>query len=863
MLLRVRLSSAFLLWQSLFCAAVQANDAVEFNPAFFGGRGGPTADLSRFQHGNALAPGVYALDLYLNGNRVGRQRIWLRADESAQASGRADVRPCLPAKVLEQIGVDIAMLDMASAAMASEAQCVGLDELPPSSRFDVDVSELRADLSIAQSYLKSVARGFVPREEWDVGVNAGFLGYAINLSSNRYSGRENRQLYSSLNSGLNLGAWRLRHNGTFSHASQGGGGSQSRYQSLSSYAQRDVTSLDAQLTLGQFFTPGNIFESIPYTGFQLSSDDRMLPDSMRGFAPVVRGVADTTATVSVRQGSNLLYETTVSPGPFAIDDLYNTGYAGDLDVTITEADGRSKRFVVPYASVAQLLRPGSSRFSLTAGRYRDDTLEAPPAFFQGTYQRGLTDTLTAYGGVIAAQRYRAVQGGLALSTPLGAFAADMTQSRATQLRHREQDAGSDAASGRSVRLSYSKLLEPTSTNFSVIAYRFSSEGYLSFGDVSRRRSYRDDVAFGAKERSRLQVNVSQALPGGWGQVSVSGVAQDYWGSTRGRDTSMYASYSNGYRWGSLGISVTRTRDDRGRFGNQYLLSFTVPLGGGGNAALLSTSLNWQGEQDRGVNASLSGSAGESRQFGYTVYGSHDRQHGQGSASQGGSLSYDTAHAHYSLSGSRASNYRQLGAGMRGTLVVHGGGINATQSQGETMALLEAPEGGGAAIVSGTRGRIASNGYGVMAGLMPYRRNEVSLDPKGTSKDVEFEMTSQQVAPRAGAIVLLRYPTVVGRPILLKLVREHGASIPMGAEVIIAGVDAVTLVGQGGRAFVRGLQGSGQLTVKWGERDDQQCWATYQLGEQAAAGNAHDVAHYEQLELACLPSPRPQLEINHP
>lgn len=847
MFFHVRLSSAILLGSGLWSAAAQASDFVEFNPAFFGGRDGPTVDLSRFQRGNPLTPGVYPLDLNLNGNRMGRQQI----------SVRADAQPCLPVKVFEQIGVDVSMLELDSAATSPDVSCVGLEALPPSSRFDVDMSELRADLSIPQSYLKSTARGFVPPEDLDTGVNAGFLGYGINLSSNRYSGQDLRQLYSSLNAGVNVGAWRFRHNGTFSHTSQSRTSSRSQYQALSSYAQRDVTPLHAQLTLGQFYTPGNLFESIPYTGFQLSSDERMLPDSMRGFAPVVRGVADTTAKVSVRQGNNLLYETTVSPGPFAIDDLYNTGYAGDLDVTITEADGRTKRFVVPYASVAQLLRPGSSRFSLTGGRYRDDTLDAPPAFLQGTYQRGLTDTVTVYGGIIAAQRYRAAQGGLALSTPVGAFAADLTQSRATGLHQVGQQDG-DAASGRSLRLTYSKLLEPTSTNFSVVAYRFSSEGYLGFNDIARRGALRGESAFDAKERSRLQLNVSQALPGGWGQVSVSGVAQNYWGARQRPDSSLYASYSNGYRWGSLGVSVTRTRDERGRFGNQYLLNFTVPLGRGGNAAMLSTSLNWQGKDDRGVNASLSGSAGDARQIGYTLYGSHDRQYGQGSASQGGSLSYDTAHANYSLSASRASNYRQLGAGMRGTLVVHGGGINATQSQGETMALLEAPEGEGAAIVSGSQGRIAGNGYGVVAGLMPYRRNEVSLDPKGTSQDVEFEMTSQQVAPRAGAIVLLRYPTVVGRPLLLKLVREQGATIPMGAEISMAGIDTVTLVGQGGRAFVRGLQGSGQLIVKWGEGDGQQCWATYQVDERGAGGSAH----YTQLELPCVAPSRPQGEAKH-
>lgn len=841
----VRLSSAFLLFSGLLSTTLQAQEPVEFNPAFFGGRNGKAVDLSRFQGGNALTPGVHQLDLYLNGNHAGRQQVRVRAADAGTASAatatHADAQPCLPMKVYERIGVNIPLLTAEQAVPVSDEQCVGLDGLPPSSRFEVDMSELRADLSIPQIYIKSTARGYVPPEEWDSGIDAGFLGYGINLSSNRFGNRTERQFVSSTNAGLNLGDWRFRHNGSFSYTDRPGALQRSRYQALSSYAQRDVTAASAQLTLGQFYTPGNLFDSMPYTGVQLSSDERMLPDSMRGFAPVVRGVADTTAKVSVRQGTNLLYETTVSPGPFAIDDLYNTGYAGDLDVTITEADGRTKQFVVPYASVAQLLRPGSARFSVTGGRYRDDTLDAPPAFVQGTYQRGLSDTVTGYGGVIAAQQYRAMQGGVALSTPLGALAADLTQSHATTKSTRSP------SSGRSVRLSYSKLLEPTSTNFSVVAYRFSSEGYLSLGEFARLRESRGAVAYGGKERSRLQFNVSQPLGEGYGHVTLSGVAQNYWNRHQRRDTSYYASYSNGYAWGSVNISVSRTRDQGGRFGNQYLLSLNLPLGRGPNSAYLSTSLNLEGNGKRSTNASVSGSAGDTGQFGYNVYGSYNRTDGQGSRNQGGSLRYDTAHANYTLSGSGGSGYRQFGAGMRGTLIAHAGGINATQAQGETMAVLEAPDAYGAGIVSGSRGRIGSNGFGVMAGLMPYRRNEVGLDPKGTSRDVELEITSQQVAPRAGAVVLLRYPTVAGRPILLKLVRDHGATIPMGAEVIIPGIDAVTLVGQGGRAFVRGLQGHGQLAVKWGEGADQQCQAIYQVDEQAASEDAH---YYPQLELSC-------------
>ena len=97
----------------------------------------------------------------------------------------------------------------------------------------------------------------------------------------------------------------------------------------------------------------------------------MLPDSLNGYAPTIRGVAQTNARVTVRQNGYIIYSTYVPPGPFALDDLYPTSAGGDLDVTVTEADGRETHFVQAYAAVPTLLRDGAWRYSATAGQYRN------------------------------------------------------------------------------------------------------------------------------------------------------------------------------------------------------------------------------------------------------------------------------------------------------------------------------------------------------------------------------------------------------------------------------------------------------------------------------------------------------------
>ncbi len=90
-----------------------------------------------------------------------------------------------------------------------------------------------------------------------------------------------------------------------------------------------------------------------------------------------------------------------------------------LVVTVRESDGTEQTFSVPYASVAQLLRPGSSRYSVTAGQLRSENLRDEPTLFQSTYQYGLTNAITGYGGLQISQDYYAVQVGAALGIPIG------------------------------------------------------------------------------------------------------------------------------------------------------------------------------------------------------------------------------------------------------------------------------------------------------------------------------------------------------------------------------------------------------------------------------------------------------------
>lgn len=166
--------------------------------------------------------------------------------------------------------------------------------------------------------------------------------------------------------GVNVGPWRLRNYTTWTRDSNGN----DKWDTVYTYGQQAIIPLKAQLTTGDSSSPADVFDSIPFRRAQLASDDDMMPDSLKGYAPVVRGIARTNAQVIIRQNGYQIYQSYVAPGAFEITDMYPTGGAGDLDVTVKESDGSEQHFTVAFASLPVLQREGRFKYALTGGQYR-------------------------------------------------------------------------------------------------------------------------------------------------------------------------------------------------------------------------------------------------------------------------------------------------------------------------------------------------------------------------------------------------------------------------------------------------------------------------------------------------------------
>lgn len=859
--LRLRPLAAFVLTMTA-CAAVShalaegsesgtsqsgAVEQVQFDNIFLHSQGGQTVDVNRFTRGNTVAPGTYVVEILVNGSRFAREEVRFVASGAS-----ATAHPCFSRALLQRAGVDLPKADAAagrtSAAMPDAEICSDLGSVVPGASANFDFEEQRLEVSVPQAYMRNSARGYVSPELWDEGVNAGFLSYNANTYRTGGSGIDSTQSYLGMNAGVNLGAWHLRHQSSVTSST----GQATQFDNIATYVQRDVEKLRAQVTLGDTYTTGEIFDSVSFRGAQIATDDRMLPESLRGYAPVVRGTAESNARVTIRQNGQVLLETNVAPGPFEINDLYSTGYGGELVVTVTESDGRTKTFTVPFASVAQLLRPGVTRFSATAGQLRNDSLDETPKFGQFTLQRGLTNAITAYGGAIAATGYGALNLGAALNTKAGAFSFDVTGSQTNVPTQ-------DSMSGTSFRLGYSKLFTPTDTNVAVAAYRFSTSGYLNLSDAATVRDIATrggDTEALFRQRNRVQVTVNQRL-GQSGSVYVTGSSQNYWNRS-GTDTLYQAGYTNGFKYGTYSLSAGRSRTMDGELSNDYMLSLTLPLGRSSHAPTMTTNVTHNSVSGTNTQANVSGSLGEFNQFSYNGYGTYNTGGSNSSGNAGASGTYRAPYATFNASAGGGSGTHQASAGVQGSIVAHPGGVTFSQTVGDTFGIVEAPAAKGASVSSAPGTKVDSRGYAVIPYLSPYSMNAVDIDPKGTSTDVEFKSTSAQVAPRYGSVVMLKYDTVTGRAALIRAPKLGGGGLPFGASVEDASGKSVGVVGQDSRIFARGLEDTGVLSVKWGDGPLEACRISYTL-----PAPSEKTTGYLSVESKCIASGTLEAKADNP
>ncbi|MRS88947.1 fimbria/pilus outer membrane usher protein [Enterobacteriaceae bacterium RIT714] len=795
-----------------------------FNPALLevdnpSSRG---TDLSGFEEGSQ-APGKYRVDVIINDQMVDTREIEFKSVKLA--NGDENLQPCITVGLLQNYGIKTNLFP----ELGKEAECANLAAIPQA-KAEFLFSAQKLVFSIPQAALSPEARGYVAPDMWDEGIPAVLLNYSLtgdNTSARKGNGKDTNSQYANLRPGVNLGAWRLRNYTTWNRDTDG----QDKWDTVYTYAQRNIVALKSQLTLGDSSSPSDVFDSIPFRGAQLASDDDMLPDSLKGYAPVVRGIARTNAQIVIRQNGYIIYQSYVAPGSFEITDMYPTGGSGDLNVTIKEADGSEQNFVVPFASVPVLQREGHLKYSVTGGQYRSynsDVDETPMA--QGTAIYGLPHGFTIYGGIQESSHYQSLAAGVGKNMgDIGAISADVTQAWSTPKDQIKE-------SGQSWRIRYAKNFAETGTNFSIAGYRYSTAGYYDMQEVLD--SYGDQSALQDRRRNRAELTVSQTLGENFGALTASAVKEDYWND--GKSMESYGlSYNNSWKGISYGMNYSYNKNGYGsgdngseRYDKDQIFAFniSIPL----DRFLSNTYANYSMSSSKQGNTThtvgMSGTALQGNALSWNV----QEGYGTGGMGSNGNVNADYRGTYGEVNGgySYDESSERMNYGISGGILAHENGVTFAQPFGETIALVKAPGAGGVGISNQTGASTDFRGYTVVSNMSPYRKNDIALDTETMPDDVELELTTKTVVPTRGAVVRADYNANVGLRVLMTLMRANGQPVPFGATVTVDGSQDSQgfIVGDAGQVYLSGLNSSGKLLVGWGKDAEQQCNLSYSLAE---------------------------------
>lgn len=789
-----------------------ANEGVYFNPAFLGDDPSLIADLSRFEKGAQNLPGNYRVDVFVNRNASGTHELEFRA-----ISEGGDLYPCLSRDMLVEFNVDFAALP----EIDSEQTCLNISDIIPDASTTPVLEKLRLDISIPQAALLPAFRGYIPPERWDNGVNAAYLNYQYS-GNKTVSGNNNNSHYVNLQGGINAGAWRLRDYSIFTENN-----GRREWNHISTVLQRAFPTITSLFSAGDTFSSGEIFDSVRLRGLKLETDTSMLPPTLQGFAPLVRGIARTAARVSIWQNGYEIYQTNVQPGAFELSDFYPSSTSGDLEVLIEEEDGRKEKFVVPYSTVPVLQRQGQKSYSLSLGRLEGGLAQRSQDVVQGELKWGLPAGVTLYSGLQGSNSYQAyaVGAGLNLGT-FGAVSGDITQSSATL------EDGSQH-SGQSLRFLYAKSLNTFGTNFQLVGYRYSTEEFYTLNESSL------EFVPGSQRYARkgqAQASINQSI-GDIGSFYVSATRATFWGRDDVEQSVQLGVNGNA---GNLSWGVAYGQSNSALSGNDrsVALNFSMPLISSGRydrmsgrnvaaSASLGTTFDRDGTSRH--RASLYGTFMEDSRVSYNLNQSYDTR-GNGTGTDG-SLGYIGHYGEARIGYSHTTSSGQLRTDLSGGLLVHADGITAGKVLGETNILVDTG-GAGGVVIDGAQGlRTNSSGHALVTGVSPYQENRVSLDTRSFSDDLEAEETVNNVVPNRGAIVKTNFATRRGKKALITLTRD-GQPLPFGT-IVSLNADASEkissgIVGDEGMVYMSGLPDSGTLDASWADSASGKCTAAYSV-----------------------------------
>ena len=780
----------------LFCSSISyAATDVEFNTDVLDAEDRGNVDLTRFATDNYIPAGEYLLDIKINGQEIGQKKIRYLASKDGKST-----QACISGELLSMLALkEEAQLKVE----AVSEDCYNVLSLPGATLNNYAGT---LDITVPQAWMKYNDPNWTPPERWDEGIAGILLDYSLTGQYNRQldTHKDDTMLSGYGQTGVNLGAWRLR------------GEYQTNYNNTQRkfnfdvnqiYAYRPLPLMAARLTMGEIYLASQIFDTIRFTGLNLTSDERQLPPNLQGYAPEIRGIAKTSAKVTVKQSGRILYETTVPAGPFNIQDL-RSSVRGTLDVEVQEQDGSTSTFQVNTANIPYLTRPGYVRYNLATGapsRYNHKI--QGPGFISGDFSWGITNAWSLFGGLQSAGAgYSAISAGIGRDLSVfGALSLDAIQSYSKQ-----PDA--DRLKGIAYRLSYAKTFDEFNSAITFAGYRFSQKNFRSFAQYLNERYEGYESLGHQKEVYTITGN------------------KTFWADEPGKATTVFLTYTHQSYW---------DQSSEDRYGLSVGRSFTVGGIRGVTTNISAYRSYYEGRKDDSINFTLSVPVGDSQWVGLDTQTNNGKTSPmlsytdssdynnlwrfRAGASQSGETSADGYYqrrSQYAEINSNASyqqnHYASVSSTLRGgiTATRHGAAIHNSSATMNTARVMVNTNGVGDVPLNDGRSRTNSFGIAVIPDIVSYNSFDTRVDVDAMSDSIEAAKAISTSTLTEGAIGYQVFGMAQGEKMMGSIRLGDGTYPPFGSEVINGDGVSVAMIMDGGQAWLAGINPSELLSVIW-------------------------------------------------
>ncbi|UPK79395.1 fimbria/pilus outer membrane usher protein [Proteus vulgaris] len=654
--------------------------------------------------------------------------------------------------------------------------------------FKYSFSNQKLNLIIPQKALIKRENKIIDEKDWDNGITALFSQYSYSI---RHHQKKDLEQKLSLQTGLNLGTWRIRSQNSFYW-------NKNRYQSkLSSiYTYRQINSFSALFYGGKFSPTTRILPTDKIIGFQLISNNLILSNTLYANKPIIEGIADTEAQVVIKQGDKVIYESTVPPGPFIINSLPVLG-SEKLSLEVKEADGRIKTSTHYFTSLPNQLNKGSYQYNFISGTLAKNSDKENSIFLLSELSYGLSQRITSYSAIKKRDNYMNYLSGLSLDLGiLGGLATDLSYE--------------NSKNKFKYQLRYQKKISKTQ------AYFTSGISFYHYLDNFQKKD-------------RVKINYSFSLSQNFsdlGYLSFQYHEKIY--KTTSKNFELGTSFSSSINKINYNIKYN-FKKDRSIFDHSFSLNLHIPLGNNSeHYHWFNNQIDYQNKKKHYINTTNIGGALLNYNLGYSVNYQHSYDEKRKFNRFSTNARYQNNYQFYTFNVNKVENSYNYNVSINGGIVLHSNGITLTPRLGRTFALINTQGISGVKTSFSTKAKTDIFGNLILNNITPYRINNIKLNATTLPQQAETEVYSKNIIPTLGSVSKIIFPIKIGYRVIFK----STTPLPFASTVTTfdknGNIISHGLVSENNIIFLSGITESGLVKVKWGE--DKQCQFNYEIDD---------------------------------